>query len=298
MRGKKIFVLISIFLMLFLSIVMYNINNQQSEFQSLNSEEDYYMMAFEYGMDGKTSIADFFASPHCLERLKSLNLFLNEEFDFTELCFQPLYYIGYYNWDTKFVDSYQYIGEDAINRVVPSENAENQYVTDLKTVQLGFTCFNKFENQIYTGRNFKSSDFHIKSSDTPINVILGYDYLPYFKVNDEIELSLHQKNITFKIIGFYQPGTSFSYENSNIILDQCIVMPFYNIEYLPDNITDETYQKIYYLQKDAGYIRVPVNAKINDYRTIALEKLNQFSTKENLLVILPPSTYKISYRSK
>lgn len=298
MRGKKICVLISIFLIFFLSIVIYHINNQQSEFQSLNSEEDYYMMAFEYGMDGKPSIADFFASPHCLEHLKNLNLFLNEEFDFTELCFQPLYYIGYYEGDTKFVDSYQYIGEKAINRVVPSENAENQYVTDLKTVQLGFTCFNKFENQIYTGRNFESSDFHIKSSDSSINVILGYDYLPYFNVNDEIELSLHQKNITFKIIGFYQPGVSVSYEDSNIILDQCIVMPFYNIEYQPDNIIDETYQKIYYLQKDAGYIRVPGNAKVNEYRTMALEKLNQFSTKENLLVTLPLSTSKISYRSK
>lgn len=58
------------------------------------SDGEFYMTVLEYGMEQKPSMSEFFASPNSLLRLKNMNQALHSEFEFTELCFQSLYYIG------------------------------------------------------------------------------------------------------------------------------------------------------------------------------------------------------------
>lgn len=44
-------------------------------------------------------------------------------------------------------------------------------------------------------------------------------------------------------------------------------MPFYDIAYDPIDANDESYQKIYYSQKNEGYIHIPDNVEQTVYRT-------------------------------
>lgn len=188
--------------------------------------------------------------------------------------------MGFNDKDTKFVASYQSTNNNSINIEIPLENGTCTYATDLKTVQLGKSLYKTFEEQLYQGQNFTEENYLVTHPTQKIPIILGYDYLQYYNIGDTLELSLHQKNLLFEVIGFYQKETSFQFENSKISLDQCIIMPFYDIAYDPIDANDESYQKIYYSQKNEGYIHIPDNVEQTVYRTNCDKKLNELKTQK------------------
>ncbi|MDF2841110.1 MAG: hypothetical protein K0Q99_1882 [Clostridia bacterium] len=227
------------------------------------SDSRFFRVAGRYGGDDNPSFFELFSTEDSLKRLKAINKRFHENFDYFELEFQQLYYIGHYDGEEKFVNSFG-TGIDSINQVVANENGKEIYATDLKTIQLGKKFYKDLENRIHIGNNFSIDDFSVNDSNKTVNIILGYDYLQYYKLGDTINLTLHQKSINFKVIGFYKKDTFISCQGTSFGFDQCIIMPFYDINYDPVDEKDELYQKIYYCQKNEVYIRLPEDIKIDD----------------------------------
>lgn len=252
--------------------------------------EQHYKVIDRYGVDDNPSYSDLFDSENSLERLKSLNSELNSTFDFFELHIQSLEYIGYYAGDEKFVN-----GKERINQRVEDIEGNEMIITPLKTVMLGEAYYSYFDDCIENGRNFIADDFSVNSADEEINIILGYEYMDTYNIGDTLHLSLHLKDLTYKVIGFYKQNTFIEYLDSEIIFDQAIIMPFYNINYSPADEFNEKYQEIYYTQKNEGFIRIPkqdeeINENVfNGY----LEKIEILSEKYDLVYSLAYSPMHI-----
>ena len=118
--------------------------------------------------------------------------------------------------------------------------------------------------------------------------MLGSNYANYHKLDDVIDVTLHQKEIKFRVIGFFDDGASVTINNKEIKFDDCIIMPFYDIDYEAKTQSDESYQKIYYSQKNEGYI----NASENSFDQLN-QKLNDITQKNDLLYSLATAEIKI-----
>lgn len=243
------------------SVIAINITNNPVETNEVEISKQlpdgpYYHMAPLYGREDEPNYSDLFKSENSLERLKKFNEDLKNEFEFLEFCYQPLYYHGFYNMSPKFVSSYNELTNTAetMNQNIGTENDQPVYITDLKTLQIDKQIFPNYDNLISVGRNFNDSDFCLKNESDMVNVLLGNEYSSYYKLGDILKLDLHGKEISFRVIGFFDKGASLNIDEQNIEFDNYIVMPFYDIDYSPNNPTDEMYQKIFYSQKDQGYI--------------------------------------------
>lgn len=264
MRKHKKILIILILLMAAVialsALVISNTNNGEKLSNLKNSTQTinscFYRVACLYGSDGKPDFPDLFGSSDSLQRLKKMNEELNSEFDYWEINFQPLYSVGFYEMSPKFVNSYNETTKvaETINQNAGEKNGQTVYVTDLKTIQMSKRASSYYDHLITSGRNFNDSDFNIDNENDMISIVLGYNYSDYYNLGDIINLTLHQKELSFKVIGFFDKGSHITINGKKLEFDNCIVMPFYNINYSPTNPTDEMYQKIYYSQKNEGYI--------------------------------------------
>lgn len=221
-----------------------------------NDTQEFYQVVCNYGNDGHKTISEFFNSSNSLQLLKEFNKNMKDTFAWTEFNFQPLYSIGFYSGSPKFVASYNEVTDSAetINQNAGSIEGTPLYVTDLKTMQVDKKISALYDDFIEKGRNLSESDFIVNGSDDTISVILGHEYMKQYAIGDILNLSLHQKNMKFKVVGFYKENMSITVNGKEINLDYNIVMPFYDINYVSEDEVDERYQKIYYSQKNEGYI--------------------------------------------
>lgn len=201
-------------------------------------------------------------SEDLVHSLKEMNNVFHENFNFTELCFQPLYYLGTYMGDRNFcVETQQ--GLSQINQEAVSSTGAKIITTPLKTALLGKNLCTSLTSLVIEGRGFNELDFLIKDSDHEINVLLGYQYRSVYEIGDLIKLDLLEKKVTLKVIGFLKENVSINqttvmFQESPTVyeLDWSIVMPFYDILYTPSDREELLYQTRYYLQKNCGYIEI------------------------------------------
>lgn len=264
--------------------------NDNHTAESSNTSESFYRIACLYGSDGNLSFSDLFGYTDSLERLKNMNKALKDSFDYWEINFQPVYFVGYYKLSEQFVNSYNEATKtaDTVNQNATTEDGRSIKVTDLKTVQVCGQLSKKYDNLISAGKNFDDSDYKIENENDYVNVLLGSNYANYYKLDDVIDVTLHQKEIKFRVIGFFDAGASVMINNKEIKFDDCIVMPFYDIDYEAKTQSDESYQKIYYSQKNEGYI----NASENSFDQLN-QKLNDITQKNDLLYSLATAEIKI-----
>ncbi len=257
----------------------------------------YYKLSNNYGIDGNQSVMDFLNSENSLEKLKNFNNELKIKFNYNELHYQPLVYNGYFENDIKFSQN------GIINEKIHNEQSkEFIYQTKLNTLMIGKTLYNSFDDYIEEGRNFKKGDFIVDDPNQEISLILGNDYKNIYKIGDELYLSLHEKVLKFKVVGFLKKDIQkFSPKNKKS-LNETIIMPFYDINYIPNDTADEFYQKIYYMQKNEGHIKVnetEENEIIKNVQNIEniyysyLEEVEELSKKHNLLFSIPICPTKI-----
>ena len=254
-------------------------------------DELYYNLAFTYGKNGNQSIGDFFDSENSLEKLKSFNTKLKSTFDYNELNTQPLEYRGYFKYDKKF-SRFGIINEP----IEIQGQKENLYRTNLRTLMIGESLYGQLDNYIEEGKNFSSKDFIVNNSEQEISMILGNSYKDIYKIGDEINLYLHQKPLKFRVIGFLKKDSEklASYTDKNI--NETVVIPFYDINYAPNDEIDDSYQKIYYTQKDEGYIKLKeseTNEVIKSVQNIEdiyydyLERVEKLAEENGVLFSIP-----------
>ncbi len=226
------------------------VTNQQTVNTIPDVQEQYYLLRNMYGVDSNPQPHDLFAEDDSLERLKSLNTEMQQNFDFLEIYFQSAYYMGDYKNETKYV----YCEDpDLINQEVELDNNVRTTVTPLKTVQIG----NKIDlsGKIHSGRAFNESDYNINSDTQEINVILGNAYNDIYDMDDVLKLNLHEKNLKLRVVGFLNGNSYIKEGYTTECLDQYIIMPFYSINYEPENEKESKYQKLFYLEKNTGLIK-------------------------------------------
>ena len=251
----------------------------------------YYQVADRYGIDGNPGYSELFESSDSLERLKSLNFDLKSNFDYYELQTQPLEYIGIYSGDDKFC-------RGDVNQRVQNSAGMEVIVTPLNTVMIGAAYFTNFNSCITSGRNFNSEDFYVSSAESEISILLGYEYMGVYDLDDVIELSLHQYSLKFRVVGFFKEDTKILYRQyGTISFDRSIIVPFYDIGYSPEDEADAFYQKVYYTQKNMGFIRIEEQDSdtIESVRLCLLEILEILVKKHNLVYTLTLSYSNISF---
>ena len=109
---------------------------------------------------------------------------------------------------------------------------------------IGKTLYSEFDDYIEEGKNFSSEDFIVNNSEQEINVILGNSYKDIYKIGDELNLSLHEKPLKFRVIGFLKKDIEKFSSKSEKNLNETIIMPFYDINYVPNDEIDEFYKKV------------------------------------------------------
>lgn len=263
------------------------------------NDDLYYQLLFTYDRDGNLSLSDFFASDDSLQKLKNFNTALKSTFDYNELNTQPLEYRGYFKYDKKFSEF------GRINEPIEIQGQkENLYRTNLRTLMIGESLYGQLDNYIEEGKNFSSQDFIVNSSEQEISMILGNSYKDIYKIGDEINLYLHQKPLKFRVIGFLKKDSEkfAPYPAKN--LNETVVIPFYDINYIPDNKIDDSYQKVYYTQKNSGHIKLEeseTNEVIKNVQNIEnvyydyLEGVEKLAKENDVLFSIPICPKKIEY---
>lgn len=186
---------------------------------------------------------------------------LNETFDYVVVAPHPLHKIGYYDGEIEFV-------EDNGNRGKAKEYVNVEWfdiegnpitTTPLKTVLLGESVIETFDNRVYEGRNLQLSDFSIKSPDDPIRIVLGNRYKDIYKIGDVIQLELISDIMNFEVVGFYKENTTFLMDvraQHLVDFDYAIVMPFVDFEYEPDSKASLYQHGFLAAEKTSGYIAI------------------------------------------
>lgn len=78
------------------------IENKKIETLNLKQQNEYYKLLLRFGFKNNPEPSELFARDDFLNIQKEINLSLNRNYDYIELIFQPLYYIGNYEGDESF----------------------------------------------------------------------------------------------------------------------------------------------------------------------------------------------------
>lgn len=272
----------------------------------VQSFQPYYRTVFAFeGLSGNVTDVP-------IEEVKTMYNEMKNVFDYVLLSERPLVYRGYYRGETSFVYGYeseQFLqgyeseqttdGDMRISKVinVPSQDLEGNkiLITPLKSIWLGESVLNHFDNSVEKGRNLQKSDFKLESPNEPISVVLGNAYKDIYEIGDIFSLELISDVMNFQVVGFYKPGTNFSMDVGalhDMDLDHTIVMPHFIPEYEPVGEAAAFQHAFLIAELMSGYIHIsePVE-KINDDTYNNYASIMEEMAKRNGLSGL----YKIPY---
>ena len=210
-----------------------------------------------YGQKNQKTLSEFLSEENVLERMKAFCSILNEKYDFMEFDTQSLAIAEEKEYQDKFREDYN----------TPYFGLNDDVAICLNSVQIGRNAYNYFElnDCIYKGRGFNSSDFVL--SDSLVPAIMGYEYDNIVNIGDELKFNYLSKDITIKVIGFFDKDTNVVINNSIYFFDRFIVIPSLEVNYLPQDPSDERFQKILYSTKNWGYIKVENGEDYYKYKT-------------------------------
>ena len=196
-----------------------------------------------------------------VESVQNMLRDLNETFNYVVVAQHPLNKIGYYDGDIEFVEDNGNKGKakEYVNIKWYDIDGNPITTTPLKTVLLGESVIENFDNRVYEGRNLQLSDFSIKSPNDPINIVLGNIYKEIYKIGDVIQLELISDIMNFEVVGFYKENTKFSMDvgaQRLVDFDYAIVMPFVDFEYEPDSKASLYQHGFLAAEKTSGYIAI------------------------------------------
>lgn len=242
-----------------------------------------------------------------IEDVKAMYNEMKTVFDYVHVSKYPLVYRGYYEGDTRFVEGYeQYqnpVNTNISNPVnVVSRDWEGNEIltTQLKTVLLGESIFNRFDDSIEEGRNLQVSDFTLAAPNEPISVVLGNAYKDIYELGDIFSLELISEVMDFQVVGFYKSGVGFSNEGAlhHENFDYTIVMPHFIPDYEPVGEAAVFQHAFHIAELTSGYIRIPESVeKINDKYDHIVGIMEQMAERNNLsgLYIIPIQPVEIGW---
>ena len=228
-------------------------------------EGEYYQLSLPFG-GGNPEPSELFIRSVFLDDEKTINAKLKSDFDFFEFSFQPLCYVGNYTGNPNFATDKELINQEV------NIDSEIKNLTYVYTVELGKRLFNSNPFKVQSGRTLNDDDFVVKSDGEAINILVGSNYASEYELDDVLVYdSVFKSDMEFKIVGFLESGSKFVMEYGgmvqDIVLDDFIVLPFYDIEYAPKDGDEEVHQQIWYSIKNEGYIKPSEGKSFEDLKS-------------------------------
>lgn len=210
-----------------------------------------------YGMENTPVLSDFFAEPDALERMAEFHEFLENNYNYIVFQMQPLLTQGEmpYQDECRIDYGQAYFGEN------------DQFGYSLSAVQLNQNAYQMWEisNMMDTGSGFAQEDF-VQESPKNVPAILGDTYKELVSVGDTYPIDYYGETITLQITGFFQKDAMLPFLNGISYLDNCIVIPSYQIKYPASSEEEKYMQKILLSQQNWGYIRMQNGENYYDYQ--------------------------------
>lgn len=249
------------------------------------SFEPYYKttFAFEELSGGISSVP--------IENVKSMYNEMNKLLDYINISDYPLVYKGHYGRDKSFVEGFEEYQSaeisNPVNVLAHDWDGKQILTTPLKTILLGESIFNQFNDSIEKGRNLQKDDFTLASPNEPISIVLGNAYKDIYEIGDTLDLELISKVMKFKVVGFYKPNVGFSNDIgalNQVNFDHTIVMPHFIPKYEPVGEAEIFQHAFHIAELTSGYIKISESIEnINDdtYNEI-VNDLEEIANRNNL----------------
>ena len=121
-------------------------------------------------------------------------------------------------------------------------------------VQISDNVLDDFDISVIKGRSLDNGDYSLYEN-APIPVLMGYEYLSLYSLNEKFTARYLFTDYEFLIIGFLKEETIIHRSTGSISLDRHIIIPSFAYEYLPESNDDFATHKIHYANKTSGIIR-------------------------------------------
>ena len=194
---------------------------------------------------------------------KFYNKFIsNDNYTYYESIKQPVY-IANFKGNEVFYYDYEFNQAQK-----PSIDKSVEY-SHVKQAYINYSMVEKFNisDNILEGSAFKSDDFIIEEMKE-VPIIMGYEYLKYYKVGDLLKAKLSKDVYTsYRIIGFLKKDIPIQINGKLTFLDRYIITPSMNFTYLPKTEKDILFQGFLYLQKLNGFIKLSNNYSFQKFTT-------------------------------
>ena len=164
--------------------------------------------------------------------------------------------------------------KETINQRVNVEGKES-FLTNINGIIIGESAANldiELEENICKGETFSPEDYMY--SGEKINVLLGYDYMKYYKIGDEISVLYLGEPLKMRIKGFLKKKTLLAMGPSNLLLDSYIVMPGFDIPQGKE--ISGSFENIHLSYRTKGFLKIKKDTHehnaLREFKKIIQEK--------------------------
>ncbi|MEG1132542.1 MAG: hypothetical protein RSD77_09495 [Romboutsia sp.] len=206
----------------------------------IKNDEIYYQLAF---YQSGFILKDLSSDISSIENTKSFISDLRNQEDFT--------YAKYTSNQNIFINSDELdkigIGKSDLNKFI-SPDLGDPNLTALSSHQMDKNGFDYFKFDTYEGRGFNKEDYILKSSSDQLSIILGYNYKDIFNVGEKIKYTYAGKQLEGEIVGILEKDSRIFNNNiDEISLDNEIIIPLTDFEYMPEDMEEQYHQAIVYM---------------------------------------------------
>ncbi|MFJ5766900.1 hypothetical protein ACIP9C_16235 [Lysinibacillus sp. NPDC093210] len=263
LKNKKLFTLLTVLLSFIFSLVLFvllvNINISKIEIRSASKFHNYNIYQISDDLIGEREI-EFFKDVKNYDILNDFNnrVFKNSKVVFYNAVSQPIG-LKQYPPDEKFSAYY----ESGFNNIF---EYEGELYQTTKSIQVTKSVFDYNVVELMEGQPFDDSSYVYVAGRNEIPVILGSDYRPYYKLQDQLEIHYYSEKFIGRVVGFAKEN-SFIFINNEPqkVLNRYILLPSMSLSEQPSELlrkteVDEVFFRALLLSKMGGYLMTNLNA--------------------------------------
>ena len=213
----------------------------------------------------------FLSCPESVDRIIEINKSLHRDFDFIELYEQPVEYVGMFQMNPDMVDGPP---DKAINQQSIDKEGNPEWITPLKTIEMGESFCGEMEQCISEGRPFTSEDY-LYTDGKVIPIIAGSDYSQYLRLGDRLTMFFIDDYFDFEVVGFFRNGQKMLYDDVEKNLDNYICVPFFDILTEKTSELSTHFINFYYLEKNSGYIGVDLKSQTEEETALQIMRYSK-----------------------
>lgn len=143
------------------------------------------------------------------------------------------------NTDMDFLDSQKALYDMPREMSYYNDSFLEQPAVTVAAFRLDQNAIDYFDLAVCRGRLFEPQEYILNSLDDEISILMGYDYMDKYSIDETIEVNLSNSVFQARIVGFLEKGNTvnilepYSLETTALTLDNAIVSPILNLNFEP-----------------------------------------------------------------